>query len=54
MRFLNRWSGISMNRGHNVILVNIRETVKQFIELNTTASRAVNGSLRVRVGINIA
>ena len=43
-----------MDRGHNFILVNIRETVKQFIELNTTASRAVNGSLRVRVGINIA
>ena len=35
-----------------MILVTRKGTEKQFIELNNIASRDINGSLEVRVGVN--
>ena len=52
MKVLQNMYGGSTDRLQNVILLNIRDTELNYIELKTPESRAINGSLEVRVGGN--
>ena len=51
MRVIYKRSGGSTNRGHNMILLTRRETKQTLIEFSNTASRAISGSLGVKVGV---
>ena len=50
MRLLHRRLGGSTDRAHNVVLLTKKDTDNRGMELEAMASRAVNGSLEVRVG----
>ena len=51
---LRRSLGGSTNRAHNVVLLTKNEIDIRSLELEATSSRAINGSLKVRVGVKTA
>ena len=50
IQVLHRRSGGSIDREHNIVFLTKKETYIRRLELEATASRAINGSLEVRVG----
>ena len=54
MPILHRRSGGFIDRGHTMVLITRKDTDIQGMELEATASRAINRSWEVRVGMNPA
>ena len=50
MQVLHRRSGGSTDRAQNMVLLRKKEICIRGMELGATASRAINGSLEVKVG----
>ena len=52
MQFLHKKYMGSMYRGHNIIMLNRRESEPKYTELKNTSSRSISDILEVRVGGN--